>query len=58
MHLILKKLEAPGSLKLWWGGWWVGTGGIRRRYVRGNSQRVDQEGDKIWSVKKKKEYIK
>ena len=58
MNLFLNKMLAPFCLKFCGVGWWVGTGGIRRRYVRGNSQRVDQEGDKIWSVKKKKEYIK
>jgi len=21
MHLTLKRLEAPGSLEVWWGGW-------------------------------------
>ncbi|EDL99812.1 rCG22984 [Rattus norvegicus] len=29
-------------------------GDRRRRYGMWNSQRVDPEGDKIWSVKKKK----
>jgi hypothetical protein len=27
MHLTLKRLEAPGSLEIWWGGSW--------RYLRG-----------------------
>jgi hypothetical protein len=28
---------------------------VRRRYGMCNSQRVDKEGNKIWSVKRKKE---
>jgi len=24
MHLTLRRLEAPGSLEVWW-GWWVGA---------------------------------
>jgi hypothetical protein len=31
-----------------------GERGTGRRYGMWNSQRVDQEGNKIWSVKKKK----
>jgi hypothetical protein len=30
----------------------VEMGSLGKRYVMGNSQRVDQEGDKIWSIKK------
>jgi hypothetical protein len=54
MHLTLKRLEAPGSLEVWWGGWWRnpyrdrGTG---RRYGMWKSWRVDPEESKIWSVK-------
>jgi hypothetical protein len=61
MHLTLKKLEIPGSGKVWWGR----RKGLGRPYGDGvgkygmwNSQRVDQEEDKIWNVKKQKiEYI-
>jgi hypothetical protein len=56
MHLTLKRLEAPESLGVWWSGVWgggVGLGGIGRRYGMGNSQRVNQDGNKIWKVKKK-----
>jgi hypothetical protein len=50
------RLEAPGSLEVWWGGGRggdLGVGGevadrgMGRRYGIWNSQRVDQEGDKI-----------
>jgi hypothetical protein len=58
MFLILERLETPGSLELWWGG---GGGGILvergregRRYGMWNSQRVDWEGYKIWTMKKTK----
>jgi hypothetical protein len=34
----------------WRQGW--GWKGVGRRYGMWNSQRVDQEGDKIWSIKK------
>jgi hypothetical protein len=55
MHLTLKRLEAPGSGEVWWGG--MGT--LTWRQVVGrcgmwNSWRVDQEGDKVCIVKKKK----
>jgi hypothetical protein len=48
MHLTLKRLEAPGSLEVWWGGGWR----VGRRYRMRNSQREDWEGNKIWRVKK------
>jgi len=39
----------------WWrldvGGVWWGRGGAGRRYGMWNSQRVEWEGNKIWSVK-------
>ena len=56
MHLTLKRLEAPESLGVWWSGVWGGGCGYRamgRRYGMGNSQRVNQDGNKIWKVKKK-----
>jgi hypothetical protein len=58
MHLTLKRLEFPENGEVWWFGGWEG-GDILvetvwgRRYGMWNSQRVDQEGAKIWSVKKK-----
>jgi hypothetical protein len=56
LHLALKRLEAPESLEVWWGGGCFGGGNILveegRRYGMWNSQRVDQEGNKIWSIKK------
>jgi hypothetical protein len=50
-------LENVNFGEVWWGQGWVGvdivmeTGG-KRRYGMWNSQRVDWEGGKIWSVKK------
>jgi hypothetical protein len=44
MHLTLKRLEAAGSLEVRWGG------ELGRRYGMWNSGRVDEEGNKIWSV--------
>jgi hypothetical protein len=58
MHLSLERLEAPGSLEVWWGGDWGYGGnflvktGCMEDYGMENSQRVDQEGSKIWSIKK------
>jgi hypothetical protein len=49
MHLTLKRLEAPGSLEVWWGGGGnilVETG-IQEELWDVKSQTVDQEGDKI-----------
>jgi hypothetical protein len=51
MHLILKRLEAPGSLEVWLCGvsrMGDGDKGVERRYGMWNSQRVDWEGNKIW----------
>ena len=55
--MTLKRLEAPGSGEVWWGSdggeehpyrdW-----GQERRYEMWISQRVDQEWDKVWTVKK------
>ena len=57
MHLTLKRLEAPGSLKVRWGG--VGGGDIQVETGRwggcmgcGTVGGETGEGDKIWSVKK------
>jgi hypothetical protein len=55
MHLTLKRLEAPGSLEVRWGGGWGHSHGDRvvgRRCGMWNSWRVDG-GHKIWSVKNK-----
>ena len=54
MHLTLKRLEAPGSLVVRWGGGWKHPCKDReKRYGMWNSQRVDQEWDKIWTEKEK-----
>jgi hypothetical protein len=56
MHLTLKRQEATGTLEIWWGGergHSRGNSEVGRRYVMWNSQRVDGDGDKIWSVKNK-----
>jgi hypothetical protein len=59
----LKRLEAPGSGEVWWGG---GVGGVEgwegrdilletgRRNGMRNYWRADQEGNNDWTVKKKK----
>ena len=55
MHLTLKRLEAPGSLEVRWGGEWGHAHGnmwMGRRYGMWNNQRVDKEGDKVWTLKK------
>jgi hypothetical protein len=56
MHLSLKRLEAPGSLEAWW---CQGGGGhilVEMDYMEElwdqNSQRVDWEEDKVWTVKR------
>ena len=47
MHLTLKRLEAPGSLEVRWGGGGEGWGhphvdrAVGRRYGMWNSQRVN-----------------
>ena len=48
MHLTLKRLEAPGSLEVMWGGGWDihMEMGMRRRYGMWNSRRVE-EGRKL-----------
>jgi hypothetical protein len=64
MHLTFERLGAPGSGEVWWNG--VGGGDVLletggRRYGIWNSQRVDQEEDEVWTVKKQnktKEQIK
>ena len=42
------------SNRLGLGGWGhaLGDGSVERRYGMRNSQRVDQEGDNDWTVKK------
>jgi hypothetical protein len=57
MHLTLKRLEAPGSLEVRWGGWW----GIHVEMEWGGEEvwNVEQSegkmggrvGNGIWSVK-------
>jgi hypothetical protein len=56
MYLTFKRLEAPESLESWWGGSGGGNilvetvgqgGGMGCEKVR----RVDQKGNKIWSLK-------
>jgi hypothetical protein len=54
MHLTFKRLKAPGNLEVWWGGsrGWRHLHGDRGwEGGMGNSQRMDQEGNKIWSLK-------
>lgn len=55
-------MKAPGSLAVWWDGWggdiFVETAGTGRRYGIWNSQGVDQEGNKICSVKINKLIVK
>jgi hypothetical protein len=62
MHLTIKRLEATENLESSWGkgqglvGWEHPHGDRRvgKRYGMWNSQRVDWEGDHIWSIKKKR----
>jgi hypothetical protein len=53
MHL--KRLEAPGSLEVRWGGRWGHTSGDRVGWVGGVGCRTVRGwtgvGNKIWSVK-------
>jgi hypothetical protein len=54
MHLV-KSLEAPGNLEVWWGRWCVvGTSswrqGVGTGYGMWNCRRVDWEGNNIWSI--------
>jgi hypothetical protein len=58
MHLTLKRLKAPGSSEVWWGGSGLGTS-LWRQWGRKEvwdveSHRVELEENNIWSVKKKK----
>jgi len=49
MHLTLKRLEAPGSLEIkWGGGWWhpCGDKGVGRKCGMWNSWRVDRGREK------------
>jgi hypothetical protein len=59
MHLTLKRLESPGSGEVWWGLVWRSRNILMeyRDWVRGvwNRQRVDQDGDKVWTVNKRLE---
>jgi hypothetical protein len=53
MHLILKKLEAPGSREIWWcGGGNTFMETEDGRYGMSKSHRVDQEGNNTWTVRK------
>jgi hypothetical protein len=59
MSLILKRLEAPGSLEACCGVWDHphgdrGRGGGGKKEVQDVSRRVDWKGNKIWSEEKKK----
>jgi hypothetical protein len=55
IHLTLKRLETPGSGEMQCsklqGGEILGES-RGERYMMWQSQRVDQEGDKVWTVKK------
>lgn len=55
MYLPLKRVDPPGSGEIFWGGLecvrtysWR----CRKRYVIRNSQRVDQEVDNLWTLKR------
>ena len=59
MHLTLKRLESPGKGRsaragVGWGDILMEMKGWGRRYGMRNRQRVDWEGDKIWSVNQNK----
>jgi hypothetical protein len=55
MHLTLKRLEAPGSLEVRWGGGWgihVDTGVMGRRCGMWSIWSVDRGlGNGIWRIK-------
>jgi hypothetical protein len=56
MHLTLKRLKAPGSLEVRWGGAWeISTWrqGVRRRCGMWSSWRVDG-GGREWNIECKK----
>jgi hypothetical protein len=55
MHLTLKRLEVQGVLEVWWVGCRVGRTFLWRQGAESRYRmwRVDQEGNKIWSL----EYI-
>jgi hypothetical protein len=58
MHLTLKGLVAPGSLNVRWRGGWehpCGDSVAGRRYGMWNTQRVNEDENKILNVKN--EYI-
>jgi len=44
MHLTLERLEAPGSLEVWWGGW-GGWGGVIIVETQGKGS-----GEELWDV--------
>jgi hypothetical protein len=54
MHLTLKTWGPRewGCLVGWWWGHVLETREVGRRYGMWNSQRVDQNGDKVWTVKR------
>ena len=55
MHLILKRLEAGGSLEVSLGGWWVVGTSLWRQGLGEKIWDVEQSeggGNKIWSVNK------
>jgi hypothetical protein len=55
MHLTLKRVEAPWSGEVWLGGSWGEGGDILMENAEEvwdvYSQQVDQQGDKLWTVK-------
>jgi hypothetical protein len=54
MHLTLKRLEAPGSLEVRWGGGQGhlhGDSGVWREYGIGTFR--EWRGDEAWNVKRK-----
>ena len=58
MHLTLKRLEAPGSLEVRWGGGWgihveTGSRGEERWDVEQLEGGWGGAGNGIWSVKNK-----
>jgi hypothetical protein len=57
MHLTLKRLMHPGRWEVFscveWEGGDILLEMVGRRYGMWNSQRVDWDGGKIWTIKKR-----